>query len=74
MFSYGVWSSMERESLYVEIRYNGGLFGEIRINGDKKAEVVIYRDIDEFICDYSEFMEIMDAAKKKLFNIEGLSG
>ena len=72
MFEFGVFNSMEREDLYAELLFNRKQWGEIWLY-DGQAEIVIFCDTGkDIVFNYDGFLETIQNAKKRLFEVEGI--
>lgn len=75
MLEYSIGSSMERNDLYAELSFNRVQWGEIVLSGDKQTvSIIIYPDAEiDLSFDYNEFLALIEKAKRRLLEIEGLA-
>ena len=74
MLEYSIGSSMNRDDLYAELSFNRSQWGEITLSEDKNSlNIIIYPDSAvELNFNYDEFLVLIETAKRRLLEIEGL--
>lgn len=75
MLEYSIGSSMDRDDLYAELSFNRNQWGEIVLSEDKKTvNIIIYPDSEvELNFNYCDFLILIETAKRRLLEIEGLA-
>lgn len=74
MLEYSIGSSMNRDDLYAELSSGEVQWGEIVLSEDRTSvNIIIYPDYEETLnFNYKDFLTIIETAKRRLLEIEGL--